>query len=397
MPLRIVIAAGDSVGAATIGNAVGEAFDHAEQTHVHTRDAWTRTLGAVSADLVIAAWPLAWVDRKEFVRALHDRWPGVPVIVVKESDAGDRVPPSDAQLPALIQTTPDGLGGVLGAIGALVQCAPVREAGGALRQSLAAPSVSAESPDADRQAQIQRWQAQKMDALARLAGGVAHDFNNFLMAIMGYTEMLASRMSATEEPCQEIEDIRDLCRDATTLTQQLLTFGRRQVRQLAVLDANQFVADLESSLRQVLGRDFTLQLTLAPEPALIRGDRRRLEQVVLALVARARNATPSGGAVTIAIDGFPPAREGTASVAEREAWVTVRVTDTGPGLDADAVDRIFEPSFLRKRDGRGHGPDLALANAYAIIQQSDGRIAVTSAPGAPTTFTIVFPRVLTAA
>ena len=104
---------------------------------------------------------------------------------------------------------------------------------------------------------------------------------------------------------------------------------------------------------------------------------------------------PSGGAVTIAIDGSPPAaaREGTASVAEPEAWVTVRVTDTGPGLDADAVDRIFEPSFSKKRDGRGHGPDLALANAYAIIRQSDGRIAVTSAPGAPTTFTIVLPRV----
>ena len=137
----------------------------------------------------------------------------------------------------------------------------------------AAPSVSAESPDADRQAQRQRWQAQKMDALARLAGGVAHEFNNFLMAIMGYTEMLASRTSATGEPCQEIEDIRDLCRDATTLTQQLLTFGRRQARQLVVLDVNQLVAELERPLRQALGGDVTSTVILAPAPALVRADR----------------------------------------------------------------------------------------------------------------------------
>jgi signal transduction histidine kinase len=242
---------------------------------------------------------------------------------------------------------------------------------------------------------MQRWQAQKMDALARLAGGVAHDFNNFLMAVMGYTEMLECRMSATEEPCQEIEDIRALCRDATTLTQQLLTFGRRQVRQLVVLDVNQLVADLDGPLRQTLGGTTALTVTLAPAAALVRADRRRLEQVFMTLAARARGVLPSGGAVTIEVDGSPPAVacEGLASVAKPEAWVAVRVTDTGPGLDVDAVERIFEPSFPKKRDGRGHGPDLALANVYAIVQQCEGRIAVTSAPGAPTTFTITFPRV----
>jgi signal transduction histidine kinase len=104
---------------------------------------------------------------------------------------------------------------------------------------------------------------------------------------------------------------------------------------------------------------------------------------------------PSGGAVTIEVEGPSPtaAREGLASGEEPEAWVTVRVTDTGPGLDAEAVDRIFEPSFPKKRDGRRHGPDLALANVYAIVQQCEGRIAVTSAPGAPPTFTIALPRV----
>ena len=118
-----------------------------------------------------------------------------------------------------------------------------------------------------------------MDALARLAGGVAHDFNNFLMAIMGYTEMLASRMSATEEPCQEIEDIRALCRDATTLTQQLLTFGRRQVRQLAVLDVNQIVAELEGSAAPGSRRRLTVDRSSSrPSPrwsARIGGDSSR--------------------------------------------------------------------------------------------------------------------------
>jgi len=394
MPFRVVIVAGDALHATPIRCAVGDALGHAEQAQVHASDTWTQTLEGPPADLVIAAWPLGWVDDQEFFRALRDRWPGVPVIVVTEIDTGFRVDPPRAGFHALLRTTPDGLGGVLGVIGALVGGVQPRGSAGAPGRSPGS-SVSAESPDTGRQREMQRWQAQKMDALARLAGGVAHDFNNFLMAVLGYTEMLECRMSVTEEPCQEIEDIRALCRDATTLTQQLLTFGRRQVRQLVVLDVNQLVADLDGPLRQALGGTIALRVTLAPEAALVRADRRRFEQVFMTLAARARDVLPSGGTVTIEVEDSSPAgaREGLASVAEPEAWVAVRVTDTGPGLDVDAVDRIFEPSFPKKRDGRGHGPDLALANVYAIVQQCEGRIAVTSGPGAPTTFTIGFPRV----
>ena len=396
MPLRVVIAASDASDAASIGRAVGHAFGPVEQADVHTREGWTRILSGGAADFVIAALPLAWLDREEFFRGLQDRWPGVPVIVVTESDGGIHDCASDVGHIALLQTTADGLGGVLGVIGAVARHAQSPGADGVLRQSDAAPSVSAKAPDADRHAQWQRWQAQKMDALARLAGGVAHEFNNFLMAIMGYTEMLASRTSATGEPSQEIEAIRDMCRDATVLTQQLLTFGRRQARQLVVLDVNQLVAELERPLRQALGGDVTLKVILAPAPALVRADRRRLEQVFMALAARVRNVMPSGGAVALEVAGSPPAGacDGSGSIAAPEAWVTVRVTDTGPGLNSDAVDQFFEPSFSKARDGRGHRPDLALANAYAIIRQSDGRIAVTSAPGAATTVTIALPRVL---
>jgi signal transduction histidine kinase len=398
MPLRVVIAAGDALDTAAIGRAVGHAFGPVEQAHVHTREGWTQTLSGAAADLVIVALPLAWLGRAGFFHGLQDRWPSVPVIVVIDSDRGIRDGASDVGLTALLRTTPDALDGVLGVIGAVARDAHSAGAGGLPLQSSAAPSVSAESPDVDRHAQRQRCQTQKMDALARLAGGVAHEFNNFLMAVIGYTDMLASRTFATEEPCQEIEDIRDLCRDATTLTQQLLTFGRRQARQLVVLDVNQIVAELETPLRQALGGDVTLTVILVPESALVRADRRRLEQVFMTLSTRARNAMPSGGAVTIEVDGSPPAGacEGSGSAAESEAWVTVRVTDTGPGLDADAVDQFFEPSFSKTREGRRHGPDLALANAYAIIRQSDGRMAVTSAPGAPTTVTIALPRVLEA-
>jgi signal transduction histidine kinase len=286
---------------------------------------------------------------------------------------------------------------VLGVVGALVEGAQQREPANVPLRSPGS-AWSAVLPDIGRYQEMQRWQAQKMDALAKLAGAVAHDFNNFLMAVMGYTEMLESRMSATEEPCQEIEDIRVLCREATTLTQHLLTFGRRQVRQLVVLDVNQFVADLEGPLRQTLGGTTALTVARAPTAALVRADRRRLEQVFLTLATRARDVMPTGGAVRIEVEGLPSAlaHDSEASVANPEAWVTVRVTDTGPGLDADAVERIFEPSFPKKRDGHGRGPDLALANVYAIVQQCEGRIAVTSAPGAPTTFTIAFPRVVPA-
>jgi signal transduction histidine kinase len=361
---------------------------------VDTRDTWAKTLEGPPADLVIAAVPLGWADDQEFFRTLRDRWPGAPVIVVVESDAEFHADPPLAARRALFRTTPDGLGELLGVIGALVGGVHRRGSAGALGRSPGS-AVSAESPDAGRQHEMQHWHPQKMDALARLAAGVAHDFNNFLMAVMGYTEMLEHRMPTAEEPCQEIEDIRALCRDATTLTQHLLTFGRRQVRQLVVLDVNQLVADLDGALRQILGGTAALTVTLAPEAALVRADRRRLEQVFSTLVARAREVMPSGGAVTIEVEGSSPTavREGELSVADSDAWVAVRVTDTGPGLDAGAVERIFEPSFPKTRDGHGQGPDLALANVYAIVQQCEGRIAVTSAPGAPTTFTIAFPRV----
>jgi signal transduction histidine kinase len=361
---------------------------------VDTRDTWTQTLEGPPADLVIAAVPLGWADDQEFFRTLHDRWPGVPVIVVTEFDTEFRVDPPLTGVHALLRTTPDGLGDVLRVIGALLEGGQPRAAAGAPGRSPESP-MSAASLDTGRHREMQRWQAQKMDALARLAGGIAHDFNNFLMAVMGYTEMLEVRMSGAEEPCQEIEDIRALCRDATTLTQHLLTFGRRQVRQLVVLDVNQLIADLDGPLRQVLGGTIALTVTLAPEVALVRADRRRLEQVLMTLATRARDVLPSAGAVTIEVEGPSPmvARERDVSVADSEAWVGVRVTDTGPGLDADAVERIFEPSFPKTRDGRGHGPDLALANVYAIVQQCEGRIAVTSAPGGSTTFTIALPRV----
>ena len=394
MPFRVMIAAGDALRAAPIRRAVGEAFGRADQGHVYARDTWTRTIDGAPADLVIAAWPLGWVDAPEFFRTLHDRWPGVPVIVVTECDSGFHVDHLPTGFHAVLQTTPDALDGVLGVIGALVGDVQPRGPAGAPRWPPGS-SMSGASPGTGRRREMERWQAQKMDALAKLAGGVAHDFNNFLMAVLGYTEMLECPMSATEEPRQEIEEIRALCRNATILTQQLLTFGRRQVRHMVVLDVNQLMADLDGPLRQALGGTNALTVTLAPEAALIRADRRRLEQVFLTIAARAREVVPSGGAVRIDVEAFPPAiaRGRAASVAGPGAWVVVRMTDTGLGLDADAVERIFEPSFPKKQDGRGHGLDLALATAYAIVQQCEGRIAVTSGPGAPTTFTIAFPRV----
>src|SRR6266536_3486928 len=230
-----------------------------------------------------------------------------------------------------------------------------------------------------KQLEEQFRQAQKMEAVGRLAGGVAHDFNNLLPA---------------EHPLrQEIEQIRKAGERAAALTQQLLTFSRTQVLLPQLIDVREVVTDIHKMLRRVIGEDIDLLMVCDRETGRIKADWGQLEQVLMNLAVNARDAMPGGGKLTIetrnAEFGEADAREHV--TAQPGSYVMIAVHDTGAGMDAETKTHIFEPFFTTKEKGKGTG--LGLATVYGIVKQSGGFIQVSSEPGRGTAFAIYLPRV----
>lgn len=268
--------------------------------------------------------------------------------------------------------------------------APVRNDAGAVVSYVAVKH----DVTADRQRERLFRQDRVTEAIGRLAGGVAHDFNNALMTIMGYAEMLEARLAETAASSEEIAEIKAACDRAASLTRQLLAFGRRQVRDLVVVDLNRVVVGLEKMLRRLLGAQIDLAIVPYPAPTLVRFEFGYFEQIMMTLAVRAREAMPAGGAFTIAIADhapWPAAAEVPPPSDGGEGWAEVRVTDTGLGIDADAQTRIFEPFSSGRPQPWEAG--LGLAVVHEMIRQSGGRIRVHSAPGEGTTFTMALPRV----
>ena len=234
-------------------------------------------------------------------------------------------------------------------------------------------------------------QAQKMEAIGRLAGGVAHDFNNILTVILGSSDLLGASLSTASPLREEVEEIRKAAGRAAALTRQLLAFGRRQVLMTEVLDLNALVRNIEKMLRRVLGEDIEIRTAYDPELGRVRADRGQLEQVLMNLVVNARDAMPSGGTLTIETRNtmIDEAHAGEYDGARPGPAVLLSVRDTGGGMDPDTQLHIFEPFYTTKEKGTG----LGLATVYGIVQQSGGHIAVRSEEGKGTTFTIFLPRV----
>jgi PAS domain S-box-containing protein len=219
-------------------------------------------------------------------------------------------------------------------------------------------------------------QAQKMEAIGRLAGGVAHDFNNLLTAILGYTELIQLSLDAADPRALHLAEVRRAGERAADLTRQLLAFGRKQVLRPAVLDVNAIVHDVERLLSRLIGEHITLELELQPDLRSVLADRGQFEQVLVNLAVNARDAMPSGGRLSISTgcDDF-------------EVWLRVR--DSGTGIAPEHVQHIFEPFFTTKEKDKGTG--LGLATVYGIVEQSGGRITVETELGRGTAFTIRFP------
>ncbi|MDR7460778.1 MAG: PAS domain S-box protein [Armatimonadota bacterium] len=259
--------------------------------------------------------------------------------------------------------------------------APVRDSRGTITHFV----TIGQDITARQQMEQQLRQAQKMDAVGRLAGGVAHDFNNVLTVITGRCELLLRRLEQGSPTRRDVELMLEAARRASALTRQLLAFSRMQKLELRVLDINEVVRGMEKLLRRLIGEDVELVLQLAPALGRVRADRGQLEQVVMNLVVNAREAMPRGGRITLTTNGMDRWPDGS----ERAA-VVLAVDDTGIGMDAATRARIFEPFFTTKRE-RGTG--LGLATVYGIVKQSGGEIVVESEPGQGTTFRIYLPRV----
>jgi len=241
-----------------------------------------------------------------------------------------------------------------------------------------------------RHLEDQLRQAQKMEAVGRLAGGLAHDFNNLLTAVTGYAEILLGRLGPADRSRKELEQILKAGQRATSLTQQLLAFSRRQRLDPKVLDLNAIVADLEKMLRRLIGEDIDLTVALAPDLGRVEADPGQMGQVLMNLVVNSRDAMPRGGKLTIATANSEVAEAHARVDLASGSYVTLAVGDTGCGMDAETKARIFEPFFTTK--GADHGTGLGLSTVYGVVKQTGGHIVAESEVGAGTTFTIYLPR-----
>ncbi|NIR45994.1 MAG: PAS domain S-box protein [Gemmatimonadetes bacterium] len=249
--------------------------------------------------------------------------------------------------------------------------------------------------DVTREAELEEQlrQAQKMEALGQLAGGVAHDFNNVLTAIIANSEMLVGDLEAAGQPTVLAEEIKAAGGRAAALTRQLLTFSRRQVLQPELVDLSVTIDGVTQLIGRLIGDEVELELSLARDLGRVRIDRGQLEQVVVNLAVNARDAMPEGGKLIIETSNteVEEAEAGSQDLACSGPHVLLAMTDTGTGMDTDTRTRIFEPFFTTKPKGKGTG--LGLSTAYGIVKQSGGFIRVYSEPGRGTTFRIYLPRV----
>ena len=246
--------------------------------------------------------------------------------------------------------------------------------------------------DALRIKDEQLRQAQKMEAIGRLASGIAHDFNNLLTVINGYSELALSHERLGTELRQDLEQVKACGFKAALLTRQLLAFSRKQVLEPKVLDLNKLVGDIESLLRRIIGEDIALLSHLDPALKPLKVDPGQMDQVIMNLAVNARDAMPRGGRLLIETKNvqFDDTYTRLHSYVKPGAYVMLAMSDTGEGMRAETRSRIFEPFFTTKEPGKGTG--LGLSTVYGIVKQSGGSIEVYSEEGTGTTFKIYLPQ-----
>lgn len=339
---------------------------------VDRADTFRRALKDFAPTLVLADYTIPGFGGMDALQILRDEAPDIPLIIVTGSlDEETAV--------ACIKS---------GAADYVLKTNLIR-LGPAVRGALAL----AESRARARSLEAQLLLSQKMEAIGRLAGGVAHDFNNILTAIGGYADLLLADLPAQDRCRHDVEEIHQAAQRAAALTQQLLAFSRRQVMQPKVVDLNALVTDIERMLRRLIGEDILFATVLHPRVGNVRADPGKLEQVIVNLAVNARDAMPDGGRLTIETRNVELDES---SLAEHPSvapgrYVLLSVSDTGVGIDEETRAHIFEPFFTTKARGKGTG--LGLATVYGIVNQTGGHIWPYSEPGRGTTMQVYLPRV----
>jgi two-component system cell cycle sensor histidine kinase/response regulator CckA len=342
-------------------------------TCVEGREAFLAALEGGGIDLIISDYSLPLFDGFSAIEIVRARWPDLPVILVSGS-LGE-----DLAVDSLKRGATDYV----------------------LKQHLfrLAPAIRRAMQEIDERAERRRLEAhfieaQKMDVIGQLVSGVAHDFNNILAVVIGYSDLITADLGPSSPLRRYIEEIRHASDRAAGLTRQLLVFARKQTVLPVVLDPNEVVKDLEKMLRRLIGANIEMTISLEKKIGRIKIDSGYVGQVLMNLVVNARDAMPYGGKLTIATDNVT-IDEGAAQMHAGAApgdYVMLSVSDTGTGMTDEVKALLFEAFFTTKPSGKGTG--LGLATCQTIVQQSGGYIAVYSEVGKGTTFKIYFPRVL---
>ena len=342
-----------------------------DSMRVWTREDCVRALKEFKPDLIISDYSLPEMDGLTVLKMAGEICPNVPFIFVSGTIGEERALES-LKRGATNYVAKDQLKGLMTKV----------------RRAL----KEAEEREEERCLEEQLREAQKMESIGKLAGGIAHEFNNLLTPIIGYSELVLNQTRNDDPLRQHIEEIKKAGERAASLTRQLLAYSRKQVLQPRVLDLNAVIAELDKMLRRLIGADIELVTRLAPELGRVKIDPGQIEQIVINLAVNARDAMPQGGKLTIETTNAQLdeayARKNVAVTPGQ--YVMLSVSDTGCGMDAQTQSHLFEPFFTTKEIGKGTG--LGLSMVYGIVKQSGGDIWVYSEIGRGTVFKIYLPR-----
>lgn len=339
-------------------------------TRVQTRAEFVQRLERGGVDLILSDFALPKFDGMSALEIAHAQWPEIPFILVSGT-VGEEFAIESLKSGATDYVLKERLARLVPAVRRALQ--------------------EVEDRGKRQQLEHQFVQSQKMEVLGQLAGGVAHDFNNILAVIMGYTDMMMDALAPDHPLRKDAGEIRHAAERATALTRQLLVFSRKEILQPVVLDLNAVVGNIDKMLRQLIGENIELNVVLGKAIGRIKADAGYVGQVLMNLVVNGRDAMPNGGKVTIETsritlgENDPRADTGVTP----GDYVVLSVSDTGTGMTDNVKAHLFEAMFTTKPKGKGTG--LGLTTCQTIVQQSGGHIVVSSELGKGTTFLVHFP------
>ncbi len=378
-PLRLLHLEDDPADTELVDATLTEAGLACTAKRVDTRSAFLAALQDGAIDLILADYSIPGFDGMSALALARQQAPDIPFLFVSATIG------EELAIDAMHQGATDYvLKQRLGRLVPSVQRA-LRERDDRLERKRAEEALI--------QSEKQFRQAQKMEAVGRLAGGIAHDFNNLLTVIMGYSHVLSAELGRQHPLHDKIQETQKACDRAVMLVRQLLAFSRKQPVEPKVLNLNHLVSNLKDMLQRLIGSDIQMAIACDPADCHVRADRGQLEQVVMNLVVNARDAMANGGTLTIET---APAELTRSPIHHVEPlppgpYARLSVVDTGGGMDRETQAHIFEPFFTTKEEGKGSG--LGLSTVFGIVTQSGGGIDVTSRVGQGTRFDIFLPRI----